>query len=63
VAIAIAPDRQSATAVVTAEARFDDGGTRSMDARELELAFTRQEGTWVISAVTVVRPLERLDGR
>lgn len=63
VAIAIAPDRQSATAVVTAEARFDDGGTRSMDARELELAFTRQESTWVISAVAVVRPLERLDGR
>jgi hypothetical protein len=63
VAIAVAPGRQSATAVVTAEARFDDGGTRSMDARELELAFTRQEGTWVISAVTVVRPLERLDGR
>jgi hypothetical protein len=63
VAIAVAPDRQSATAVVTAEARFDDGETRGMDARELELAFMRQENTWVISAVTVVRPLERLDGR
>jgi hypothetical protein len=63
VAIAVAPDRQSATAVVTAEARFDEGGTRGIDARELELVFTRHEDTWVISAVTVVRPLERLDGR
>ena len=60
VAIAVAPDRQSATAVVTAEARFDEGGGRGIDARELELAFTRHEGNWVISAVTLVAPLQRL---
>jgi hypothetical protein len=63
VSVAVAPDRQSATAVVTAEARFDDGGRRTLDARELELAFTRHEGNWVISAVTLVRPLDRLDER
>jgi hypothetical protein len=63
VAVAVAPDRQSATVVVTAEARFDDGGRRGIDARELELAFTRPQGRWVISAVTLVRPLDRLDGR
>jgi hypothetical protein len=63
VAIAVASDRQSATAVVTAEARFDEGGGRGLDARELELAFTRYEGDWVVSAVTLVRPLNRLDGR
>ncbi|HUE89041.1 MAG TPA: nuclear transport factor 2 family protein [Vicinamibacterales bacterium] len=60
VAIAIASDRQSATAVVTAEARFDEGGGRGIDARELELGFTRHEGNWVISAVTIVQPLQRL---
>ena len=62
-AIAVASDRQSATAVVTAEARFDEPGGQGIDARELELAFTRHEGQWVISAVTLVRPLDRLDGR
>jgi len=63
VALTVASDRQSATAVVTAEARFDEGGRRGLDARELELAFTRDEGHWVVSAVTLVRPLNRLDGR
>lgn len=63
VAIAVASDRQSATAVVTAEARFDKPGGRGVDARELDLAFSRYEGRWVISAVTLVRPLDRLDGR
>jgi hypothetical protein len=63
VAVAVASDRQSATAVVTAEARFDDGGGRGLDARELEIAFTRPDDNWVISAVTLVRPLDRLDGR
>jgi hypothetical protein len=60
VSIAVAADRQSATAVVTAEARFDDVGGPGLDARELELAFTRHEGHWVISAVTLVAPLQRL---
>ena len=62
-AIAVASDRLSATAVVTAEARFDQGGERRIEARELELAFTRDEGQWVVSAVTLVRPLNRLDGQ
>lgn len=61
VAIAVADDRQTATAVVTAEARFNDAGRRVMDARELEMAFSRLEGRWVISMVTLIQPLERLD--
>jgi hypothetical protein len=60
VSIAVASDRQSATAVVIAEARFDDGGARSLDARELELGFTRRDGQWVISAITLVEGLQRL---
>ena len=60
VAITVAPDRQSATAVVTAEARFDEGGGPGIDARELELEFTRMDDDWVISAVTLVQALQRL---
>lgn len=60
-AIAVADDRQTATAVVTAEARFNDAGRRVMDARELEMTFSRLEGRWVISMVTLIQPLERLD--
>jgi len=60
VAITVAPDRQSATALVTAEARFDDGGGPGIDARELELEFTRTDDHWVISAVTLVQALQRL---
>lgn len=59
-AITVAPDRRSATALVTAEARFDDGGGRGIDARELELEFTRTDGNWVIAAVTLVEALQRL---
>jgi hypothetical protein len=60
VAITITPNRQSAAALVTARAQFDQGGGREIDARELELEFTRHEGNWVISAVTLVQPLQRL---
>ena len=56
----IADDRQHATALVTAEARFDDEQGRGMDARELEMSFTRADGKWVISSVTLVQPLKRL---
>ena len=63
VSIVVAPDRQSASAVVTAEARFDDESGRVLDARELDIGFLRPDGTWMISAVTVVRPLQPLDGR
>ena len=61
VAITVSPDRSSATAMVTAEARFDEpAGGRTVDARELEIVFTRPEGHWVIATVTVLQPLEPL---
>jgi len=53
--------RSQATANLTAEARFDDGGGAAVDARELDVSFTRIDGAWVVSAVTLVRPLRRLD--
>jgi hypothetical protein len=62
--IDIAPDRQTATALVVAEARFvARGEERSLEARELEIGFTRHEGDWVVATVSLVRPLQRLDGR
>jgi ketosteroid isomerase-like protein len=63
VAVTVATDRTSATATATAEAHFDEAGGRSVDARELEIVFTRPDGHWVISAVKLLEPLERLDGR
>ena len=61
VTITVAPDRRSAIVIATAEARFDDpAGGRSFDARELEIRFTRLEGEWVIAAVTLMQPLQRL---
>jgi hypothetical protein len=61
VAISVAEDRQTATAVVTAEARFNEAGRRVMDARELEMVFSRLDGRWVIAMVTLIQPLERID--
>lgn len=64
VAIEVADDGQSATATVTAEARFDEPGAgRALDTRELEVGFARFEGRWVIGAVSLIQPLERLDRR
>ena len=63
VTIRIDPDRHGATANLTAEARFDDVGGGGFDARELDVTFTRTEGAWVVSAVTLVQPLRRLDQR
>jgi hypothetical protein len=60
IAVTVADDRQSATALVTAEARFDEGGGRSIDARELELGFKRLDDRWVVSSVALVEPLKRL---
>jgi hypothetical protein len=60
VSVAVAPDGQSATAVVTAEVRFDAREGRSIDARELELEFSRADGQWVISSIVVVETLKRL---
>jgi hypothetical protein len=60
--VTIESDRQTATAVVTAEAYFNQaGGQRALEARELEMAFARFDNRWVISQVTLVQPLERLD--
>jgi hypothetical protein len=51
-----------ATANLTAEARFDAaGGGRSLEAREVDVAFKRIDGSWVVSAVTLVQTLRRLD--
>ena len=61
ITIDVAGDRQTATAIVTAEAYFDQAGQRTMDARELELTFMRVEDRWVIGAVSLIQPLERLD--
>jgi hypothetical protein len=59
--ITVQPDRQRATALVTAEARYDEaGGGSGFDAREFEVVFTRLDGEWVIAAVTLVEPLNRL---
>jgi hypothetical protein len=61
VTVTVAPDRASALALVTAEARFDEpGGERAFDARELEIVFTRPEGDWVITTVRLLQPIERL---
>lgn len=62
-AIVVAPDRQAATATVTAEARFDDGAGRGIEARDLAMTFTRVDGDWVVASVSLIRALERLDGR
>jgi hypothetical protein len=60
VSVAVAPDRQTAVAVVAAEAQFEDAGGRRNDARELDVEFARTDGRWVIAAVTGVSPLRRL---
>jgi ketosteroid isomerase-like protein len=60
VEVLVAEDRQSATAAVTAQATFDEGQGRRLEARELELGFTRSEDRWVISSVALVEPLKRL---
>jgi hypothetical protein len=60
VSVDVAEGGEHATALVTAEARFDDDGGRGIDARELEMSFTRVDGRWVIASVTLVQPLKRL---
>lgn len=60
--ITVAPDRHSAVAMVTAEARFiAANGERGIDARELEIAFTRLDGQWVVAGVTHLEALQRPD--
>ena len=63
VTIHIDPDRDGATAHLIAEARFEDVDGGGFDARELDVTFTRTDGAWVVSAVTLVQPLRRLDQR
>lgn len=60
--VTIAANGDTATAVVTVEAYFNQAGEpRSIEARELEMAFARTDDRWVISQVTLLQPLERLD--
>ena len=61
ISVLVDPDRQTATAMVTAEAHFDQGGRRNIDARELEIGFKRLESDWVITAVSLLRAIERID--
>jgi hypothetical protein len=62
VTIHVDPAPGGATANLTAEARFDAaGGGRGVEARELDVAFRRIDGSWVVSAVTFVQTLRRLD--
>ena len=58
--ISVADDRRTATAMVVAEAHFDADGSRSMDARELEMRFSRVDGRWMVSSVEVLQPLNSL---
>ena len=60
VEITIAANGESASAFLTAEARFDEAGGRAIDARELEIAFSRTDRRWVVSSVVVVQALKRL---
>lgn len=61
VAIDVAPDRASARATLTAEARFRAAeGGRGLEARELLVTFRRPEGEWVVSDVTLIQTLQPL---
>lgn len=60
VAITVADDRESAEAVVTAQAEYDaNAGGRVVDARELDLRFARVDGRWVINGVVLIDTLTR----
>lgn len=62
IAISVAGDRQTATALVTAEAHFADAAaSRGLNARDFEVAFARLDGRWVVTSATLIEPLERLD--
>jgi ketosteroid isomerase-like protein len=58
VEVTVDPDRNAATVVTTAEARYSDGQNQpGLEARELELVCRRLDGRWVISEVALVRTL------
>jgi ketosteroid isomerase-like protein len=60
--VTVSGDGRTATALVTVEAYFNQAGEqRSIEARELEMAFARADDRWVISQVILLQPLERLD--
>jgi len=64
VSVVVDPDRSAAHVTLTAEARFDKGSSgRGFDARELDVTLRRLEGAWVVSAISLVRPLQPVDGR
>ncbi len=64
VEITVDVDRQRAHATLTAEAYFmATPGARSFDARELEMAFRRFEGRWVVAEVLLIRAIKPLTTR
>ena len=64
VQVTVAPDRLTARASLTAEARFrDDGGGEAFEARELDVMFRKLEEEWVVSEVALVRALQPVTPR
>lgn len=61
--IVVSPERETALARVTAEARFVGASGQVREARELEIGFVRREGEWLVGSVVLVRAIDRLDGR
>lgn len=60
----VAPDRTAARSSLTVEASFrDERGERVVDARELDVAFRRLDGEWVVSQVALVRALSPITPR
>jgi hypothetical protein len=57
VGVVVSPDRTTARASMTAEARFTGQDGRGLEARELDVGFRRLDGDWVVSSVALVRTL------
>ena len=63
VEITVHDGRTTADVSLSAIARFDEGGGRGLDARELNVIFKRLDGRWVVAEVTLVRALQPIGGR
>jgi hypothetical protein len=64
VQVTVSPDGASASASMTAQARFDEGtGGRGIETRELNMLFTRAGGRWVLTEVAMIRPLQPVQRR
>jgi hypothetical protein len=62
--VSVSPDGETATASMSAVARFDEGtGGRGLEARELNMLFNRLDGRWVLTEVAMIRPLQPVQGR